>query len=128
MFKRNAFLLATVLLIIASTSSCDQPIVFPDGVQVLINGESIEGDKVISVSQGEEVRLQVTGLQANSDVIFKLKKLGIKVHEQDIPVSGEGIVDEMITLPEITLQVTAVINFKDLLGIDQEMSFSIKVS
>ena len=127
MLKRNVVLLSSVVLILASASSCNQPIEFPDGVQVLINGESIEGSKVVLVNPGEEIRLQVTGLQASSAINFKVTKLGIKVHEQEISVNGEGSVDEMIPLPDIQVQVTAVINFSDWAGVEQEMSFVIKL-
>ncbi|MCB9235174.1 MAG: hypothetical protein H6581_26195 [Bacteroidia bacterium] len=127
MYKRIAFLLMSACGIMLIASSCNQPIEFPTGVEVRINGESIEGDKVVLVNQGEEIRLQVTGLQSNSTVNFKVKKVGIVVYQDDLTVGAEGTVDEMIALPDIQVQVTAVVTFTDLYGETQEMSFSIKL-
>ena len=127
MLKRTAFLLLTCFTVLFFATSCQQPIELPEGVQVLIDGESIEGDKVVMVSQGADVPLQITGLQSTSNVNFKVKKAGIKVHEEDFVVGSEGAIDEMISLPDIQLQVTAVVNFTDWSGVTQEMSFIIKL-
>lgn len=129
MTKQKYLLVLAILAVAILGNSCRQPIELPDGVQVLVNGQSIEGEKVIEVDQGTDVRLQVSGLQSSSDVDILIRKVGIKVHEETITVNSEGTVDEMIALPdiEIDVTVTVLINYVDWTGNADEMTFGIKL-
>ena len=127
MLNRTAVFVLSSLLIFIATSSCKKAIELPQGVEVLIDGETIEGNKEVLVDQGAEVRLQVTGLRGNSSVNFQIKKVGIKLYEDNIGVEAEGSVDKMIALPDIQASATAVINYVDLAGASHEMSFVIKL-
>ena len=127
MLNRTAVIVLSSLMILFATSSCKKAIELPEGVEVLIDGETIEGNKEVLVDQGAEVRLQVTGLKGNSIVNFQVKKVGIKLYEEAIGVEAEGSVDKMIALPDIQASATAVINYVDLNNESHEMSFVIKL-
>lgn len=125
MLKRSEFFLLPILLTLLTVTSCKKPIELPDGVQVLIDGESIEGDKIITVPRGADVRLQVFGLQPSSAITMTVRKLGIRVYEGEFSADGEGMVDQVISMPDVDARATAIIAFTDHAGTAQEMSFVI---
>ena len=114
-------------LVSLGVSSCKQAIDLPQGVEVLVNGQSIDGEKEVVVSQGQEVRLEASGLEGNSAINVKIRKLGIRVYEDDFTASSEGIVNETFTLPDMEAKATAVVAYTDMFGVAYEDKFTIVV-
>ncbi|MEM1000381.1 MAG: hypothetical protein AAGN35_25230 [Bacteroidota bacterium] len=125
MHKKILFLSGMLLLL--ASSACKKEIVLPEGVQVLVNGQSIAGNTEVLVGAGEPVQLDVSGLQPNSNLNLKIRKLGINLHEEDFTVNASGTVNQSVPLPDIEAQATAVIAYTDWSGTAQQISFVIKI-
>jgi hypothetical protein len=96
-------------------------------VEVLINGESIEGEKEITVPRGSEVSLFARGLEGLSEVDLVVRKVGIAVYEGNFQADAEGIVDKSFELPDMDASATALVNYTDWSGVGHEDKFTIKL-
>lgn len=125
--KPAKFLFLAAFILLLSLPSCKQPVDLPTGVEVLINGESIEGEKEITVPRGSEVSLFAKGLEGLSAIDLVVRKLGIAVYEGNFQADADGIVDKSFELPDMDASATAVVNYTDANGGSHEDKFTIKL-
>lgn len=127
MSKTKISLLVVCLLMVQMLTSCKTPVELPTGVEVLVNGESIEGEKEIEVPRGEEVTLVARGLEGLSTINVRIRKVGIVLFEENFTASAEGIVDESFGLPDMDASATVLVAYTDWSGLSHEDKFTIKL-
>lgn len=98
-----------------------------EGAVVLIDGKEVKPEGTLEFARDETLQLEASGIQPNSLVNIKVKKLGIRWMERNYQADKEGMVKGIFDTPESKITISCKVNYFSADGDQHEVEFKVKV-
>lgn len=118
------------VLLIAAMLSGFRPVVsdlVDEEAVVLIDGKEVKPDGTLHFERDETLQLEARGIQPNSLVNIKVKKMGIRWMERNYQADKEGMVKGIFDTPENKITISCKVNYFSADGAEHELQFKVKV-
>lgn len=93
---------------------------------VLIDGKEVTAESTLVFDRDDTVYLEATGIKPNSNIYFKVKKMGIRWYEDLYEVDKTGEVKGVMQIPEEKLSLNCTVTYYSADGTFHEVEFKFK--